>query len=284
MPDTSTHIKTNVFNLDCTVVSSVNFYQEFKCKLVFLPFFQGDDLRAHNTPVVVDSPGLGRNLDDNYESSVASLATKDLQESANIFFVILKTAQSEGNRDIHMWCGQISLEGFWPGFPTDYGPKQYECTFVRMNPRSQEGYLKLRSSDPTDTPIINLKFFEQSSDKDLAAMMEGIKFARNVVKDAPSSFEPFMEFHPCKGPSCTNAETMTFIKKQVYSHHTTSTCAIGADGDKMAVLDSKFRVRGVKGLRVVGASLYAKVPGGFPVIHTIVLSEKATVDILSSIN
>jgi choline dehydrogenase len=106
-----------------------------------------DDLKALNIPVVVDSPGVGRNLDDNYESSVASLAAKDLQGNANIFFVFLKTAQSEGGRDINMWCGQISFEGFWPGFPTDYGPKQYECTFVRVNPRSQKGYLKLRSAD-----------------------------------------------------------------------------------------------------------------------------------------
>jgi choline dehydrogenase len=243
-----------------------------------------DDLKALNIPVVVDSPSVGRNLDDNYEPSVASLAAKDLQGNANIFFVFLKAAQSEGRRDTHMWCGPFSFEGFWPGFPTDYGPKQYECTYVHMNPRSQKGYLKLCSADPTDTLIINLNFFEQNSDKDLAAMMEGIKFARNVVKDAPSSFGPFTEFHPCKGSNCTDAETMAFIKKQVYSHHATSTCAIGADGDKMAVLDSKFRVRGVKGLRVVDASAFPEVPGSFPVIPTIVLSEKATVDILSSIN
>lgn len=242
------------------------------------------DLKALNLPVIVDSPGVGRNLDDNYESSVASLAARDFQGSANIFMIFLKTSQSEGGRDIHMWCGQFSFEDFWPGFPTDYGPKQYECTFVHMNPRSQKGYLKLRSGDPTDTPEINLKFFEQNSDKDLAAMLEGIKFSRAVVQDAPVGLGPFTEFHPCKNSNCSDAETLAFIKKQVYSHHATSTCAIGADDDKMAVLDSKFRVRGVKGLRVVDASAFPKVPGSFPVIPTIVLSEKATVDIISSLN
>jgi choline dehydrogenase len=115
-------------------------------------------------------------------------------------------------------------------------------------------------------------------------MMEGIKFARNVVEDAPSSFGPFTEFRPCKVSNYTDAETMAFIKKQVYSHHATSTCAIGADGDKRAVLDSKFRVRGVRGLRVGDVSAFPKVPGSIPVIPTITLSEKATVDILSSID
>lgn len=242
-----------------------------------------DHLKSLNIPVIADSPGVGQNLDDNYEGSVASLGARDLQGAWNIFFVFLKTQQSMGNRDIHMWCGQFSFEGFWPGFPQDYGPKQYECTFVHMNPRSQKGYLKLRSANPVDTPEINLKFWESNADKDLAAMMEAIKFGRNIVKDAsPAIGGPFTEFHPCKG-NCSDAETAAFIKKQVYSHHATSTCAIGADGDKMAVLDSKFRVRGVKGLRVVDASAFPKVPGSFPVIPTIVLSEKATADILSEL-
>ena len=243
------------------------------------------ELKALNIPIIVDSPGVGQNLDDNYEGSVASLAAQDLQGAAGIVMVFLKTSQSQGTRDIHMWCGQLSFEGFWPGFPTDYGPKQFECTFVHMNPRNQKGYVRLRSTDPTDTPEINLKFWEQNADKDLAAMMEGIKFGRDVMKDIPPELKgPYTEFHPCKTANCTDAEAAAFIKKQVYSHHATSTCAIGSDGNKMAVLDSKFRVRGVKGLRVVDASTFPKVPGSFPVIPTMMLSEKATFDILSALN
>lgn len=182
-----------------------------------------------------------------------------------------------------MWCGQFSFEGFWPGFPDDFGPKQFECTFVHMNPRSQKGWVKLRSANPLDTPDINFKFWEKNADKDLQAMLEAIKFGREVVKDAPAGLGPFTEIHPCTSADCSDAETKAFLKKQVYSHHATSTCAIGGDDDKMAVLDSKFRVRGVKGLRVVDASAFPKVPGAFPVVPTIVLSEKATFDILSEL-
>lgn len=242
-----------------------------------------DELKKFNIPIVVDAPGVGQNLDDNYEGSVASLAARDLQGTSNIFFVFLKTSQSTGNRDIQMWCGQFSFEGFWPGFPTDYGLKQYECTFVHMNPRSQKGYVKLRSASPLDTPDIHFKFWEQNSDKDLQAMLEAIKFGRKIVQDVPGTLGPFTEMHPCTTANCTDTETKEFLKKQVYSHHATSTCAIGADGDKMAVLDSKFRVRGVKGLRVVDASAFPKVPGAFPVIPTIVLSQKASFDILSGL-
>jgi len=44
----------------------------------------------------------------------------------------------------------------------------------------------------------------------------------------------------------------------------------------MAVLDSKFRVRGVLGLRVVDASAFPVVPGAFPVVPTMMLSQKAS--------
>ena len=44
-------------------------------------------------------------------------------------------------------------------------------------------------------------------------------------------------------------------RNEAWGHHASCTCPIGADGDVMAVLDSGFRVRGVKGLRVVDASV-----------------------------
>lgn len=49
----------------------------------------------------------------------------------------------------------------------------------------------------------------------------------------------------------------------------------------MAVLDSKFRVRGVEGLRVVDGSALPVVPGAFPVVPTMMISQKATEDVLA---
>jgi choline dehydrogenase-like flavoprotein len=43
----------------------------------------------------------------------------------------------------------------------------------------------------------------------------------------------------------------------------------------MAVLDSKFRVRGTEGLRVVDASVFPKIPGHFIVSAVYMISEKA---------
>jgi choline dehydrogenase len=49
--------------------------------------------------------------------------------------------------------------------------------------------------------------------------------------------------------------------------------AIGSNG---AVLDSRFRVNGIKNLRVVDASIFPKIPGLFIVCPIYVASQKAS--------
>jgi len=49
----------------------------------------------------------------------------------------------------------------------------------------------------------------------------------------------------------------------------------------MAVLDSKFRVRGTRGLRVVDASVFPRIPGYFVVVPIYMVSEKAADVILA---
>lgn len=86
------------------------------------------------------------------------------------------------------------------------------------------------------------------------------------------------------GPSVKTAEEIQdYIKNTAWGHHASSTCAIGADGDPMAVLDSSFRVRGVSGLRVVDASVYPRIPGTFTLLSTYIVGEKAADIILSGL-
>jgi choline dehydrogenase len=146
-------------------------------------------------------------------------------------------------------------------------------------------------------PSINMNFFAtDDSHKDLTAILEGIQWVRSWLSKVPSTSSnssslpplgPFTELHPCAGEigkqNCTTQEQITYLKEQVYSHHASSSCRIGADGDRDAVLDSKFRVRGVEGLRVVDASAFPKVPGAFPVLPTMMISLKASEVILGGL-
>ncbi|GAW15075.1 hypothetical protein ANO14919_044840 [Xylariales sp. No.14919] len=242
------------------------------------------ELEKFHIPVVKDLAGVGENLGDNYEAGLQSLASKPLNGSAGPVAVFLKTPTARKTRNIQAWCGSFSFEGFWPGFPTDYGPTEYECAVVHINPRSQAGHVRLRSNDPREMPEINFNFFAKGGDEDLTEILDAVKTFRKALNSAGAPITPFDERHPCPGvnQNCTDKAQKEFIKLQTYSHHATSTCAIGPADDPKAVLDSKFRVHGVGNLRVVDASAFPKVPGAFPVCPTFMLAEKASADILAA--
>lgn len=246
-----------------------------------------EELEKFNITVVKDLPGVGENMADNYEGSLLSIANRDLVDMPGYAVVMLRTPTAPTERrNIFAFCGSFSFEGFWPGFPEDHGPGQYECALVHMAPKSQAGSVRLLSADPLDTPDINFRFFDKEGDADLTEMLDAAKMLRKGFQAVNGTIQPFTELHPCPdngpdGKGCTDEDQKELIKTQAYSHHPTSTCAIGGDDDPMAVLDSKFRVRGVRRLRVVDASAFPVVPGAFPVLPTMMLAEKASEDILA---
>ncbi|KAK4192343.1 hypothetical protein QBC35DRAFT_247503 [Podospora australis] len=240
-----------------------------------------DELKKFGIPVVKDLPGVGENLGDNYEGSLLALGQAPVE--AGLMTLLFRTPSApDKKRNIFTWCGAFSFEGFWPGFPTDHGPTQYTCAIVHMQPKSQTGTVKLVSANPQDTPDINFRFFDKHGDQDLKELVEAADILREAIHAAGPPVQPLVEQHPCKQTlNCTFEEKKEYFKTQAYSHHATSTCAIGGDDDKFAVLDSKFRVRGVAGLRVVDASAFPVVPGAFPSCPTMMLSVKAAEDIIA---
>ena len=251
------------------------------------------ELAAFDIPLVADLPGVGERLADNYEGSVLALGAAPV-ESGLITLLFRTPTAPTARRNIFSWCGAFSFEGFWPGFPTWYGAEQYTCAMVHMEPKSQRGSVRLLSADPLARPDINFRFFEEGGDADLQELVDAANLLRAAWQGVTgTAVEPFDELHPCPGPqrgadgregkgeSCSDAAQKDFFKTQAYSHHATSTAAIGADGDELAVLDSKFRVRRVLGLRVVDASVFPVVPGAFPVLPTMMISAKAAEDIIA---
>lgn len=74
-----------------------------------------------------------------------------------------------------------------------------------------------------------------------------------------------------------------WVKESVWSGwHVSGTCKMGVDGDPLAVLDAKCRVRGVQGLRVVDASIMPTIVAANTNITTIAMAEKAADLILNT--
>lgn len=143
---------------------------------------------------------------------------------------------------------------------------------VLITPLSR-GNVTIRSSSTADLPIINPAWLTDPADQELA--IAAYKRSRQVF--ASSGLAPVVageEAYP--GPEIQSDEQiLEAIRNSLMTlWHPACTCKMGREEDKMAVLDSKARVRGVKGLRVVDASSFPILPPGHPQSTVYMLAEK----------
>ncbi|KAM0226721.1 hypothetical protein ACHAPO_012125 [Fusarium lateritium] len=236
------------------------------------------ELEAFNITVIKDLPGVGTRMHDNYEAVLYGTFQKPVVGFWDVFYT---TAAALRTRDIHFYCGSMNFIGFFPGMP-GWNRNEFECGFMQLHPRSINGTVKLRSANPQDVPDIDLGFFRGDSRQDIESMVDAINFVRPIFNSLEDN--PFTEHRPCAtGVECTDTWQKHYVRAQTYSHHVSGTCAIGSDQDPFAVLDSKFRVRGVQNLRVVDGSVFPVQPGEVPTLATLMVSEKALVDILADV-
>ncbi|KAF2670296.1 alcohol oxidase [Microthyrium microscopicum] len=207
------------------------------------------------------------------------------------FGILQRTSAAVDARpDVLVFGGPSRFHGYYPGYSGHgYQHRSWTWVVLRAFTTNRAGYIELASSDPLTTPIINTAFFADGNKTadaiDIRAMADAVRLARNISNSVPT-------LSPSEGPTVLNEElpgvrggdekaTEQFIRDESWSHHASGTAAIGKDGDEMAVLDSKMRVRGVDGLRVVDASVFPKIPGYFVVVPTYMVGEKAADSILT---
>jgi choline dehydrogenase len=147
---------------------------------------------------------------------------------------------------------------------------------VAPPPSDQQELVTLRSNGFVTSPRHDP--YLPSDDPDLEALLKGVHFVRKILKEGDKR-EAFAEIeHP--GRAAFGDNDRKWIKNIAWGHHACGTCRIGNDDDELAVLDSRFRVRGVKGLRVVDASVFPRIPGFFIVANIYMIAEKAA-DVLT---
>jgi choline dehydrogenase-like flavoprotein len=124
---------------------------------------------------------------------------------------------------------------------------------------SKLGSIRLNSADCREQPIIDLRLWE---DDDaclrLADAMLKLRYIMSTspMKDLLLTGGPDSEI--CPGPAyVTRRQLADYIKNhQAQGHHVAGTARMGSDTDTNSVLDSRLRVKGIKGLRVVDTSIY----------------------------
>lgn len=194
--------------------------------------------------------------------------------------------------DLFIFGGPVNFTGYFPrwGDAAVATHKVYSWYTLKAHTRNKAGTVELRSTDPLDTPVINFNYFdtgttENGADtKDVAALVQAIKMSREANTRynnyAILGGTNFTEDRPGSSVQ-SDAQLAQFVKDEAWGHHACCTAPIGATSDSQAVLDSKFRVKGIDGLRIVDASVFPKIPGIFIQAPIFMISEKAADVILN---
>jgi choline dehydrogenase len=268
-----------------------------------------DELRKHGIKPIVNLPGVGENLQDRYEVGVITQMNSDFNltqnctpgepsdpcmadfeqgkgvYTSNATFAghIRKSDPARPVPDLFIFGLPVPYQGYYPGWskPLSKVENQFSWTVLKAHTRNRAGTVKLRSADPRDTPDINFHYFSEGSDKDgedLESVVNGVEFVRRMnshISDISQEVIP--------GPTVRSREEIgKFAEGEAWGHHASCTNKIGLKSDPMAVVDSEFRVHGVRHLRVVDASVFPHVPGYFIVTPIYMISEKASDVILAS--
>ncbi|KAJ5815991.1 Glucose-methanol-choline oxidoreductase [Penicillium robsamsonii] len=275
----------------------------------------GEELQKFGIKVVSNLPGVGTNLQDHYETAVQGQAPKDFAAlkgctfnngdsdpcldrwnkpvlgnhgiySSNGFGAAMyykSSVTADDSFDVFVFGGPVNFRGYFPGYAVNITehPDWFTWAVLKAHPRNTAGSVMLRSADPLDMPEIVFNYFDTGSGdyaKDLQAITEAIRLARGAFDRQLVDVSEILPGDDVQ----TDEQIHDYIKNTAWGHHASCTCPIGTDDDPMAVLDSKFQVRGVSGLRVVDASVYPRIPGTFTAVSTFLVGEKAADVILEA--
>ncbi|QBM75072.1 glucose-methanol-choline oxidoreductase [Sphingomonas sp. AAP5] len=259
-----------------------------------------DHLREHGIPVVHPLPGVGANLQDHptvhiamenpsgesyamskrsWPRMIASplryLFRRDGMLASNVAEAggFVRTLPELVRPDVQMTF-LVGLKSNARTIPSKHG---YMILIQLLRPRST-GSVRLASADPADKPIIDPNFFAYREDLD--TLMRGFSEARRITQQPAFAAMTGAEIEPGLAVQ-TDAQLEAALRAMVNTaYHPTGTCRMGADGDPMAVLDHRLRVRGIAGLRVVDASVMPSIVSGNTSAPTMMIAQRAAQFIL----
>ena len=243
-----------------------------------------DHLRSHGITCVADLPGVGENLIDHPEVPITAIANgpygyyrqgvgwrmlaNGLQfkvfgsgpiTSAGVEAgAFVNPMDPEGVPSIQAFCVPIVyLDRDTLGLVEDI--HGFTVTTVVIKPKSR-GTLRLRSANPDDMPLVSPNLLKHPDD--MRMMIEGQKFFLRAFHEQPLAGR--MKRLAIPDPSDLGDEAIArhckrFVKT---NYHPSGTCRMGANGDPLAVLDTRLKVRGIERLRVCDLSAMPNINAG----------------------
>ena len=264
-----------------------------------------DELLKHQIQAIKHLPGVGKNLQDHLLCSVSALSSgeaginhgiKPLNQLKNflrysfgkngplttsileaVAFVNLDDPDNSPNF-------QFQFSPMHPGKGYDYDLYDFKTFPVNdgftiipslVNPKSR-GFMTLRSSNPLDDPIIQPNFLQHP--EDLQTLIKGVKKALELINQ--NAFDSFRKEVICPPDTNSDEAIIDHIRNSLETiYHPVGTCKMGKD--EMSVVDGNLRVHGIRGLRVVDASIMPTIVTGNTNAPVMMIAEKASDMILN---
>ena len=256
----------------------------------------GELLQRHGIAVRRDLPGVGANLQDHLQirsvykvqgaKTLNTMASSLLGKAAIGLEYALKRSGPMSmapsqlgaftrsrpdlphpNLEYHVQ--PLSLEAF--GEPLHPFPA-FTASVCNLNPTSR-GTVQLQSADFRQAPAIAPHYLSTAEDRQVAA--DSLRVTRRIVAQPalapyrPEEWKPGVQYQSDEDLARLAGDIATTI------FHPVGTTKMGRDGDPMAVLDSRMRVRGVQGLRVIDAGAMPTITSGNTNSPTLMMAEKA---------
>ncbi|MNB78824.1 Oxygen-dependent choline dehydrogenase [compost metagenome] len=240
-------------------------------------------------------PGVGRNLQDHFGSTIQfESKTTDTYfrlmnpfnaASALLQYVVrregpfsifpmnalafVKTLPELSRPDVQFLMFPSAVN---PNSANDPWPRKHALAiqWAVCRPESR-GEVTLNSANPMDPPKIIHRFLSEETDR--AANRRAFRLARQLFAQGP--LKALVGEEAAESRECVTDEQidnyMSYLSGTHY--HPVGTCKMGSDDQ--AVVDARLRVHGIKGLRVVDASIMPTIVGGNTNAASIMIGERA---------
>ncbi len=250
-------------------------------------------LQSLGIAVLQDMPGVGANLQDHYVSRVQhrvkdSISTNQLARGVRLAGQVARFfLRGDGTLTFGVTTAQVfarSREGLAsPDLQLLFTPASYAlgqfgmlekepgmtCAICPVKPDSR-GTVMAKSADPFEKPTIRPNYLSARGDQLLLAA--GLRLARQIFAQPAIAQHSVAELLP--GPGVTSNDDILAFNRQYGTtiYHPVGTCRMGED--PASVVDSRLRVRGICGLRVIDASVMPTLTTGNTNAPTIMIGEK----------
>ena len=120
------------------------------------------------------------------------------------------------------------------------------------------GSVEITSCDPDAAPAIDANYFDTERDRRHSADL--VRYMRRIL--AQPALASFVVAETQPGPACQSDEDIieAYLRFGSTGYHIAGTCRMGVD--ERSVVDTRLRVRGVQGLRVMDTSIMPTLISG----------------------